>query len=120
MKRPATFILPVLFLILVSFLILSNEAGYHSLIISQGYRGADMLRDLNPLSIAKIKIGAKWTPSDPELLPTVRRVGTQLLGMLCAEYEHRRTIIGDLSVGEANARLKEQLKKYIKGVYPSG
>jgi hypothetical protein len=38
--------------------------------------------------------------------------------MLCIEYEKRKVPIANLSILEANTRLKDLIKKYIKKVYP--
>jgi hypothetical protein len=83
--------------------------------------GADILQDLNPLAIARIKIGGQ-TPApnsqDTELPDSVRRMGKFLLSMLRIEYEKRKVPIANLSISEANTRLKDLIKKYIKKVYP--
>jgi hypothetical protein len=77
----------------------------------------DILRDLNPLVIARIKIGSH-SSQDPELPDSVRCLGKFLLSMLCIEYEKRKVPIANLSILEANTRLKDLIKKYIKKVYP--
>ena len=82
------------------------------------YRGADIVRDLNPLAIQKIKIGNRSAPEDPALPTTVIRIGTFLLGMLKREYELRKATIANLSIADANRRLKDLIKKYLKSVYP--
>jgi len=85
------------------------------------FRGADILQDLNPLAIARIKIGGQaqaLNARDTELPESVRRVGKFLLCMLRIEYEKRKAPIANLSISEANTRLKDLIKKYIKKVYP--
>lgn len=86
--------------------------------ISTEYRGANIVRDLNPLSIQKIKIGGRPAPNDPALPATVIRIGTFLLTMLKREYELRKIKIADLPIADANWRLKDLIKKYLKSVYP--
>lgn len=38
--------------------------------------------------------------------------------MLCIEYDQRKEPIAGLTIADANACLKELIRKYIKGVYP--
>jgi hypothetical protein len=45
-------------------------------------------------------------------------MGKFLLSMLHIEYEKRKAPITNLSISEANTRLKDLIKKYIKKVYP--
>lgn len=45
-------------------------------------------------------------------------MGKFLLSMLRIEYEKRKVPIANLSISEANTRLKELIKKYLKKVYP--
>jgi hypothetical protein len=58
------------------------------------------------------------TAADPELPQSVRRMGKFLLKMLRVEYEKRQMPIAGLNVADANARLRDQVRKYVKGVYP--
>jgi hypothetical protein len=89
------------------------------------YRGADIIRDLNPLSIERIRIPAKNGATkaraplpEPELPNSVRRMGKCLLHMLRIEYEKRHMPIANLSIADANMRLKDQIRKFLKAVYP--
>jgi hypothetical protein len=72
-------------------------------------------------SFTRIKIGGQ-TPApnsqDTELPDSVRRMGKFLLSMLRIEYEKRNVPIANLSISEANTRLKDLIKKYMKKVYP--
>jgi len=45
-------------------------------------------------------------------------MGKFLLSMLHIEYKKRKAPIANLSISEANTRLKDLIKKYIKKVYP--
>lgn len=38
--------------------------------------------------------------------------------MLRIEYEKRQMPIANLSIADANMRLKDQIRKFLKGVYP--
>jgi hypothetical protein len=89
------------------------------------YRGANIIQDLNPLSIERIRIPAKngatkgrAPPTEPELPDSVRWMGRFLLNMLHIEYERRQVPIAGLSIADANMRLKEQIRKFLKAVYP--
>ena len=86
------------------------------------YRGASIIRDLNPLVIERIRIpamnGTKRATAEPELPDSVRRMGRFLLNMLRIEYEKRQVPIANLSIAGANMRLKDQIRKYLKSVYP--
>jgi hypothetical protein len=89
------------------------------------YRSANIIRDLNPLSIERIRIPAKngatkarAPPTEPELPDSVRRMGRFLLNMLRIEYERRQVPIANLSIADANMRLKDQIRKFLKAVYP--
>ena len=89
---------------------------------SKEHRGANILRDLNPLAIARITIGLgqpqALSSPDSELPDSVHRIGKFLLSMLRIEYEKRKVPIVNLSILEANTRLKDLIKRYIKNVYP--
>jgi hypothetical protein len=45
-------------------------------------------------------------------------MGKFLLNMLRVEYEKRRVPIANLSIADANTRLKDLIRKFIKGAYP--
>ncbi|KAL5529774.1 hypothetical protein ACEPAG_5761 [Sanghuangporus baumii] len=92
------------------------------------FRGVDILCDLNPLVLQKLKIpslestGKVLTdnppPADPALPETLRRVGSFLLGMLCEQYRSLKKPIAGLSAQDANGILRKQVLKYLKSVYP--
>lgn len=84
----------------------------------EGHRGADIVRDLNPLVIARIKLGGSHPESQSDLPASVKRIGKFLLTMLRTEYEHRKEPICDLTIAEANGRLREQIVQYLKSAYP--
>jgi len=59
---------------------------------SKEHRGANILRDLNPLAIARITIGLgqpqlALSSPDSKLPDSVRQIGKFLLSMLHIEYE---------------------------------
>ncbi|KAL5489773.1 hypothetical protein ACEPAI_4605 [Sanghuangporus weigelae] len=97
-------------------------------ILDPRFRGANILRDLNPLVMQKLKIPARdgsgksmkadLSGAEPSLPDSLRRTGTFLLGMLCAQYQDLKMPIAGLSAQEANGLLKQQVVKYVKGVYP--
>ncbi|TDL27052.1 hypothetical protein BD410DRAFT_482783 [Rickenella mellea] len=88
-------------------------------ILDPRFKDANIMRDLNPLAIQKIKIGGSSAQSSTADLPeTLRRVGRYLLKLLRVEYEQQNFQIAKLSAPEAVDRCKEQVQKYIKGVYP--
>ncbi|KAL5484890.1 hypothetical protein ACEPAI_7532 [Sanghuangporus weigelae] len=92
------------------------------------FRDADILLDLNPLALRKLKIPARdssgkllvngVTNTESQMPPSLRRAGTFLLGMLRTQYENLKIPIAGLSAQDANALLKQQLLKYTKAVYP--
>lgn len=94
------------------------------LIISPGFRNADVFRDLNPLAIQKVRISrltsTSRTPADAnaELPPTLRRVGLFLLSQLRIHYQSKQSPIANLTASQACDRLKEQLLQYQKASYP--
>jgi hypothetical protein len=45
-------------------------------------------------------------------------MGRFLLHMLRIEYEKRQAPIANLSIADANFRLKEQIRKFLKAAYP--
>ncbi|TFY58563.1 hypothetical protein EVJ58_g6337 [Rhodofomes roseus] len=113
----------------------SDEAGdvyLTGFIFDPRYRGADILRDLNPLAIAKIKIGPQSAAKDKtrnrlgssgaesleadgsELPKSLRRAGGHLMNMLKLEYMERKVSIAGLSEYDAFERLPDQVRRYIK------
>ena len=91
------------------------------------YRHSNIIRELNPLKLAKIKIPAKKNGTglscsnpakDSELPSTVKQMANYLLRMLHTEYVNKKATIADLDIATANSRLKKQALKYIKGAYP--
>ena len=91
------------------------------------YQDSNIIRELNPLELAKIKIPAKKNGTGPscsnpakdgELPSTVKWMANYLLCMLHTEYVNEKATIADLNIATANSRLKEQALKYVKGAYP--
>lgn len=91
------------------------------------------MHDLNPLAIAKIKINPalrsdvgtanskskKGTEADVNKLPeSLQRAGAYLMNMLKVEYQTKAQPIEGLAAIDALNRLKEQLRKFTKSVYP--
>ena len=88
-----------------------------------GYRGGTIIRDLNPLAIAKIKIRRNIqdepASSETEELPeTLRRIGTYLLQMLRIEYQQKKVQIAGMDIHDAVQELKIQVRQYAKQAYP--
>ena len=93
------------------------------------YRGSNILKDYNPLTIKALKIslqkGAQTSShgSAPEkvsadLSETLRRTGQFLLRVLRTEYEDRKKPIANLPVHEAVTRLKQQIRQWAISGYP--
>lgn len=90
------------------------------------YRDSNIIRELNPLNLGKIKIPAnksgtaprRSNPAKDEVPSTVKRMANYLLRMLRTEYIDKKAIIAGLDIATANSRLKEQALKYVKGAYP--
>ena len=106
-----------------------------------GFRGHDLLNDLNPLILKKIKIGPSCaavpqnpttttdsvgiaitpeagTDRSPPLPQSLRRAGNYLLRLLRIEYEQRNSPIADLEAEEALSQLKDQVVAFATGGYP--
>jgi len=73
------------------------------------YCGANIIQDLNPLSIERIRIPTKngatkgWAPwTEPELPDSVQWMGRFILNMLCIEYKRCQVPIASLSIADAN------------------
>ena len=89
------------------------------------YCGTNIIWDLNPPSIKWIRIPAmnkatkaRAPPPEPELPDSIWRMGQFLLHMLCVKYEKHQTPIADLSITDANMWLKDQIRKFLKAIYP--
>jgi len=80
------------------------------------------MQDLNPLALGKIKLrcsgGSNSAESADSLPPTLQQIGHYVLQLLQTEYQDRKVMIEGLDIVDANKRLKEQIKRYIKRVYP--
>jgi len=59
-----------------------------------------------------------WATAEPTLPDSVRCMSKFLLNMLRIEYEKRQVQIANHNIADANSWLKEQIWKYMKGVYP--
>lgn len=105
------------------------SSSMYLLSLLTGFRGADIFRDLNPLSIRKLKIpprgggGARETSNlnEHSFVPEIlRRASKFLVGMLKCYYEKDQLnqVFPGLSKRDAYLSLREQLVKYQKGIYP--
>lgn len=88
-------------------------------------RNADILKHINPLSIAPIKIHrdsvsglAASTSVDTSKNRTLLRIGRFLVSQLQIEYESKKSSIHGLDAGIALAKLNEQIIAYAKGAWP--
>ncbi|KAL5536596.1 hypothetical protein ACEPAF_419 [Sanghuangporus sanghuang] len=105
-----------------------SDAYVCGFLLDPRFRDADIVRDLNPLALQKLKIPARdssgkllvknGTDTEPQMPPSLRRAGTFLLGMLRTQYENLKIPIVGLSAQDANVLLKQQLVKYTKAIYP--
>ena len=63
-----------------------------------GFRGHDLLHDLNPLTIKAIKIPSQHPKKEPELPKSIKRAGDFLLSLLRIEYEKKKKPIAGLHI----------------------
>ena len=84
-----------------------------------GFRGHDLLNDLNPLTIKAIKIPSQQPKKENAKIPkSVLRVGDFLCSLLRTEYEKKQILVADLPAPQALDGLKDQICLYVKGAYP--
>ncbi|GJE84361.1 hypothetical protein PsYK624_004370 [Phanerochaete sordida] len=100
----------------------THDVYLTGLVLDPRYRGIDLgVKDLNPLTIAKVRIGGSASASGsqtskvPEL---VKRAGNFLMDMAWTEYNVRERVIAGLSQEAVVERLRDQVLRFVKGAYP--
>jgi hypothetical protein len=82
------------------------------------------LKHVNPLvtPAVTIRVGTCDQPSTASASSsnkkTLQRIGTALMGMLRAKYEHKKVTINGISPHDAVTQLKAQFKMYAEGKWP--
>jgi len=92
--------------------------------VNLGYRDTEILKCINPLATpaVTIRVGTREQPANASASDsnkkTLHRIGTALMGMLRAEYEHKNITINGIPAHQVTTHLRAQINMYAEGKYP--